>query len=678
MTAAEFAKDVSIITSNGICKGKRGGVKSKKNYLNIITAFDIETSNIPIPSLTESAEYQNIMYIWKWQFGPELTIVGRTWEEYKMVVEAIIEQITTPELVDILLVCYVHNLSYDGYYLTGVLDFAPEDIFFVKPRKILKMTYAGKIEFRCSYLHSNMSLSEYARKFNAPHQKLSGREYDYSKVRYPWTELNEYEDAYTDNDVIALVETLQIEMAHDNDTLQTIPLTSTGYLRREVRAALAFMRSTIRALLPNEELYTELRQAFRGGDTHANRYYAGYILHNVHSYDRASSYPDVQCNELFPITPFRKQDEMSPDELEEEIYKRGSACVFVLRMWDVELKDPYWGFPYIPKDKCRYLEKGEYDNGRVLKADYLEITITDIDYKIISETYTTSATAVESVWKARYGKLPSAYTNIMRKYFKAKTSLKGVEGEEIYYIKSKNKINSGYGMSAQDPGKGRITMEETEEGIDFIEDGRTISDRLKEFNATMPYQWGVWTTAHARNELYKMQKIAHPYGAYSDTDSCKTVREIDYSAYNAERERKSKATNSFGTTREGRIEYMGVCEYEGCSDEFITLGAKKYALSKDGQIKITVAGVNKKEGGKELEKRGGLAAFKKGFVFRESGGTSIKYNDCPAEVELNYNGKSYGKITRNIVLLPSYYTLGITGEYEKLIEGNEFFLDSID
>ena len=53
----------------------KGRGKTAREYLDIITAFDIETTNL------DDIE-QSFMYIWQFQVGLEYTVIGRTWEEY--------------------------------------------------------------------------------------------------------------------------------------------------------------------------------------------------------------------------------------------------------------------------------------------------------------------------------------------------------------------------------------------------------------------------------------------------------------------------------------------------------------------------------------------------------------------------------------------------------------------
>lgn len=205
------------------------------------------------------------------------------------------------------LVCYVHNLSHEFQYLAGIWKFEESDVFVVKSRKVLKADM-GKIELRCSMLQTNMSLAAFTSKMGAPHAKAVG-DLDYSITRYPWTPLTDQEMHYCVNDVRGLVEALMIEMQNDGDDLYTIPATSTGYVRRDARKAMyEYGIKYIRRLLPDFETYKALREAFRGGDTHANRYYVGVLLHDVKSVDMSSAYPAVQCECLFPTSPFVRKE----------------------------------------------------------------------------------------------------------------------------------------------------------------------------------------------------------------------------------------------------------------------------------------------------------------------------------------------------------------------------------
>ena len=105
------------------------------------------------------------------------------------------------------------------------------------------------------------------------------------------------------------------------------------------------------------------------------------------------------------------------------------------------------------------------------------------------------------------------------------------------------------------------------------------------------------------------------------------------------------------------------------------MGAKKYAYEyEDGSIGLTVAGVNKKKGAKELAAHGGLEAFKEGFVFKDAGGTESIYNDNPVVGYIEREGRKIW-ITSNVYIRDSEYTLGVTGEYWKILNDARVWRD---
>lgn len=644
------------------------GTKNKVKYKDIICAFDIETTRI------KKIE-QSIMYIWQFQFGKEYTVIGRTWEQFNTFIKTIINALKEDEYLCV----FVHNLSYEFQFLRGIYPFGVEEVFALDSRKVLKLTMYEHIEMRCSYIHSNMGLDEYTHKMNAPHAKT--KDLDYKKERYAWTELTSLELQYCVYDVLGLVEAIEIEMQHDKDNLYTFPLTSTGYVRRDAKKAMRTVSHTfVKNQLPDFAIYEMCREAFRGGNTHANRYYAGKVLQNVKSADRSSSYPDVLCNCQFPVSAFFHAGGVTYNELLDLINIRKKAVIMRVSLTNIRLRDRFFGAPYLSKDKCRNIRNGLYDNGRILQADYLETTITDVDFKIILGEYDFDDFVPFDVAHARYGYLPKPLIETIIKYYELKTSLKNVEGEELLYGKSKNKINAIYGMMAQDPVK---------QTIDFIDDmfieHKDNKKELLEINnkkAFLCYQWGVWVTAWSRFRLEEGIILAGDGFIYCDTDSVKYIGEINWDSYNMERIKDSKNSGAFAKDRNGVTYYMGVYESEtdklenGAYYEFATLGAKKYCYreNKNSDLKVTIAGVTKKKGGKELEKHGGIRAFKEGFIFKDAGGTEAIYNDKPEITKYTVEGREI-EITSNVVIKESTYTLGVTAEYKKLLEISHLGLD---
>lgn len=643
------------------------GVTHTAYYLNALCAFDIETSVIQVDNKPES-----IMYVWQFAIEGDV-FFGRTWEDYVEFSHVLSEYANASGCC---VLVFVHNLSYEWQWLRALFKFKADDVFLVKSRKVLKAR-CGAIEYRCSYLLTNMSLGEFTSKMMVEHVKKSGDDYNYGTVRYPWTDLTEEELMYCENDVLGLIEAVHVLMDTDGDNLYTLPYTSTGYVRRDVKNALSRpdIRSRIEEILPDAETYKMCRDAFRGGNTHANRYFAGQILSGVKSYDRSSSYPDTQINEKYPITRFLQIEIRTEEELERLIYRRGKATLVRLLFVNLHLSDPEWPVPYISRDKSRGVIDGVYDNGRVLEAAALIVTVTDVDYRIIREEYEWDKLIVLKCLISTYGEMPDEMCSVIKEYYNKKTALKDVEGEEVYYTKSKNKLNSIYGLSAQNPVKNTIKYENGEYVEVKVEDGDLNSEleRTKK-RQIMPYQWGVWVTAWARHHLEEGIRLAGHNLVYVDTDSVKAIGEVDFDGYNNERIRNSGRNGALAKDCHGVIHYMGVYEYEGEYDEFITWGAKKYAYRKRGKLGITVSGVNKKKGAIELEERGGLESFLPDFTFTMGGGVEVIYNDHET-VSIQIEGREV-KLTSNVAIVQSTYTLGITDEYQNLLEICKKTIDS--
>lgn len=314
--------------------------------------------------------------------------------------------------------------------------------------------------------------------------------------------------------------------------------------------------------------------------------------------------------------------------------------------------------------------RGVYDNGRILQADILETTITDVDYSIIEKMYKWQYIEYLDVAYTRYSYLPKPFTDLVNEYYHRKTALKGVEDEELSYFRSKQKLNSLYGMCAQDPVKQSILFTNG----DYILDDQPVAELLKTNNEhrQLPnYQVGVWCTAWARYELQRcVDLVEETKGAhflYTDTDSIKYTGDVDFSKYNKEKIRDSKAHGAYAKDPKGKTHYMGVFEEEATAIKFKTLGAKKYAyVDEKNKLHITVAGVIKNKGAEELERYGGIEQFKPDFIFRDAGGLEAVYNDDPEIKSVSIDGHRL-PITSNVVLRDSEYTLGITDEYEALL-----------
>jgi hypothetical protein len=92
------------------------------------------------------------------------------------------------------------------------------------------------------------------------------------------------------------------------------------------------------------EEYKMLKRAFRGGNTHASRFYSNKILENVHSYDIQSSYPTVMLTDDFPIGKFTKVTLDTQQKLDK--YCNEYCVVLDIELFNVEVKQNI-SIPYI-------------------------------------------------------------------------------------------------------------------------------------------------------------------------------------------------------------------------------------------------------------------------------------------------------------------------------------------
>lgn len=615
-----------------------------------IAAFDIETTGIP-------SIRQSVLYHWQFQLDLDFTVTGRTWGELIEWFDAL-----SASLGYFNLVVWVHNLNYEFQFLAGVLDIDGGDVRCMGSRDVLRFKYRH-LDFRCSFKQLGMSLAAACEKWKVFHGKLSGGDFNYRKQRFPWTELTPEELEYCLNDVRGLVEVMYKRRSGDSN--YTMPLTKTGYIRRRAKEALKWRLQQSKDEQSDFGLYKMLREAFRGGNTHANRFYAGRVLHDIGSSDRSSSYPDTMVNDLFPSGRFTVHE---PGEFE-TLYQEGrEALVFRLRIWDIHLKIFYWGFPYLPFSKCRKVVHPDLDNGRILEAEFLETTMTDVDFDILTSEYDFEYEIIE-LRGSPYAPLPDEFIALINALYKDKTELKGVAGKEDEYHRSKENINSAYGMMVQDPGKRDyefIPGDERNGG--FVQVLGNDEDHYYEMigNTPLLYAWGVWVTAWARFRLEEALMIAGEQAVYTDTDSVKHFGEVDFTEYNRQRMERSIQNGGVASDRGGVTHYLGVMETEHRSALFITYGAKKYAtMNENGKLEITIAGVPKRKGAEELEKYGGIDALREGFVFRESGRTESVYNDTaygPYDT-----GEGVVDVTRNLYIEDTTYTLHLTDEYRELI-----------
>lgn len=647
----------------------------RTTYVNVPCAFDIEVTTIPDPNYVQG-KTKNGAYgiLYQWQFCIDTFVCfGRTIQEYMAFIQRLYDVLTEGGTAKALVI-YVHNLAYEWQFIHDYFEW--DNIFARKPRQVLKAN-ERVFEYRCSYILSNKSLVAFCKSSEGcVHYKLTDS-YDYRKLRYPHTPLTDLESAYCYNDVRGLCECIRALLRDDN--LQTIPLTSTGFVRRDCRKAMQENPENtylFRRLALSPELYLLCRDCFRGGDVHCNYLYTGSILEGLESWDLKSSYPAWMLMEKFPMSPFAP------------IEAPNLSAISTKRMWitrvafrNIKLKPDYY-IPYLSISQCQKFVAPKADNGRILSAEYIEIAITNLDWEIIKKEYSWDEYATKETYVSKPGYLPVELRRATYTYFLKKCELDGVEGAEYEYMRSKNKLNGIFGMMVTD-----ILQSELEFDPSLYVAGHggwraapadvesILAHYYKSRHNFLAYQWGIFVTAWAR---YHLREAIWELGSdhvYNDTDCTKGYpgHEQWFKDFNSRITARAKSMDvpAYWTSPEGREIVLGCWEHELTYEKFRSWGSKKYCgtFYKHGklQTQITVAGVNKAGGSRDIA-RDGIEAFEPGYTFRSSGRTTATYQDCPVH-EIELDGHTYLQAS-SIAIEDTTYTLGITNEYQQLISNS--------
>jgi hypothetical protein len=650
--------------------------KKKMSYYNVSASFDIETTSIEPPKADDKYIFDPYGFMYQWQFCIcDKVVFGRTWEEYQIFLERLRKKLRVND--NLKLVVYIHNLAFEFQFMKEFIKI--DNMFSKDKRKPMKINSQG-IEFRCSYFLSNMTLNKFCENSELCYHYKMVDEYDYRKIRTPQTQLTETEEAYCYNDVRGLCEC--IDTLLENDTIATLPLTNTGYVRREYRTTMNTKKNRanfVKTAL-NEHEYTMLRRAFRGGNTHANRFVANMILNNVYSFDISSSYPT--CIELddFPIGKFTRVKLNNQTKL--DYYCNNYCVVMDISIFNVSLQYDKV-IPYIDIAHCYEKRNIVNDNGRVLQAEYIRLTITNIDLDIIRSMYDFEGFVVNDAIYAQKGKLPNELRKKLIEFYTAKTQLKDIEGKEYEYMKSKNRLNSTFGMMVTDVAHSEIfydsnTMEWEEVKPDL---DASLEAFYKSRNNFLSYQWGVFVTANARKRLQVMLDKVGRDVVYIDTDSIKFqnaehIKEFEQMNQELIKQAETNDIPAYVDRTDIKDDkevtsrfYLGTWDNDGNYLRFKTLGAKKYCFEKvkkgKQKFEITVSGMSKKKGAEAV---GTIDNFKIGKTYHNIGRTTSWYNDEEIH-KITINNDTFTTAS-NIGILETTYTLGVTNEYWALIGAN--------
>lgn len=583
---------------------------------------------------------------------------------------------------------YIHNLSWEMQFLRDVFEregWTVEKMLSRAARKPISF-YVPEInfEFRCSYMLTGLSLERAAEQY-AEHTKKTG-DLIYTVPRSPLTKLSEKEIGYCEADVITLVEIMQ-HYRKEYGSLKKIPYTLTGEVRKELRQYVRhgdIMRTAKHT--PELYVYMLLMKAFQGGITHACYLYADKLLHNITSGDMASAYPACMVSEKFPLSYWHKV----PADIALAKDPDRWAILYHVRLLRFESR---LFNRYMLGSKALHAKGLKMDNGRVISGDMIELVLTEVDYKIICDSYDIGEIEYIETYVNRKSYLPLEMIKYVIELYHRKTTLKGVKGQEDLYRRSKSRVNALFGCACTNILKQTsqyvdgewITKELT---TDFIQE--KLDELRNSSTNCFSYSVGVWITAYCRRRTWGIVSALDPVNVgidkgacYYDTDSCKAPPSTEFTAAmeasNAEFMEMLTAMCKYydidiGETApcdpKGNKHQIGLWEIDANYQEFKTLGAKRYAYREAGtnKLKITVSGVKSSTGRKAL--KDDLNNFKKDMLFDydHSGKMISCYEDDQPELTFrDCDGNMFTSTQKHgIALMPTTYKMTIDPIYELL------------
>ena len=739
-------------------------VKGNVSTLQNIITFDIETSNgyrLPdgkiigidihkyvkdekYAEMIDNAEEESLLYIWQCSVesfdGHIYTFFGRKWDDYYDFLLALSSEIRRAEVFggtgvnanpndymvaaavkrNVKTFTFIHNLGFEFQHLLNLFDNdftkryksqKTKPVFARTSRSPMK-AYINfnkvKIEYRDTLCLVGKKLDTWCKDENLPVKKLTAlpdRYYD--AIRTPETPLKPLEMDYSEQDVVSMVYGVR-KYRDKYETLENIPLTKTGEVRRDVRKAVCDVDKAWSKLCVNImqnytfKEYDNLLKLFVGGWTHASALYSGIKFEsstygmNIRCFDLSSSYPASLTMFKYPVSNFNKVDV-------KDFHKYSSMDVITSDYrWYAEIKlknmnskiiNTFWSL-----SKTVDISGYEVDNGKVSHADSVTIMLTDVDWWIFQQAYEWDSIKVLELHVATAGYLSKELILKILDYFRGKQMLKGVKGSESKYASSKAGANSIYGVAAQklctdsisfdlDPDDNTAKWESHDVGeMDFYEEIKS----LKPEKIFLAYQHAPWVTAWSRFRLFRAILKFDFDIFYCDTDSCKGTFDddalkwfADENAWVAEMQHNVATTLGFdpelynpkNPNKPNKDLRLGIWDREDDCIEFCTYGAKRYVYrTEDGEMHVTIAGLPKKAG---IDKIHSLNDFYVGMVWNaeESGKLIACYNDNQTPgIWIDRDGNTYNPSVKEsaypkygLCLKPTSFKLTQSDDYQDFL-----------
>ena len=543
------------------------------------------------------------------------------------------------------IITIIHNASFDlSYLFPYIRKYMPQGHkygIFDSPNKCI-MYRQNCFEFRCTFRLTNASLYKWSNEMQVDHVKKIGM-YDYNAILYQDSKLTKNQITYGTYDVMAMVESWKKQLAKFKDDITTVPLTSTGYirriLRRESRKDPYYRQNHFWDTQLNLEQMDMCLNSFAGGYTHNNRFLKDRIItppkgkKGKHR-DYRTAYIEHLVNDMLPWgrpinyyninSPICRMVKMNIDKvlsMSPEYF-----TITKIHIYNIELKDDSITMPFFQVSKMfnkswKVDDKGKkkkdlnyfQDNGRLLfmvpDSGHFVTYLDNYQLQIIKEQYRFQY-IIEKVMIIRNEPMPEVLRAPIDELFRQKSDLKKEYHElrkqhgefdertvsKLYELNQVKKLlNAIYGCFVTSPLR-RNYMEGSPELRTDEERQKELLNYYHSMNNFLPYQVGIAITAAQRFELYQMIKlIGYENCLYCDTDSIFYISDPELEKkinkyIKAKQKESAYVMDSFGE----KIYYYDF-EEEPDWVAFKGLHSKCYGVitDQDGrqELKVTIAGV---------------------------------------------------------------------------------------
>lgn len=459
------------------------------------------------------------------------------------------------------LICYFHNLKFDGNFILSylLLECKYKQAFYKTPENELsykkkdrsklennELTYAisdmgqwytitvktnGKIiEFRDSLKLLPFTLKRIGQSFGTKHKKL---DMEYKGYRYAGCNITDEEMHYIKNDVLVLKEALEImqEEGHDKLTIGSCCLEEfkSGYTKYEYEEFFPnlYEYPIDKNLYEDDNAGEYIRKAYRGGWCYLAKGKDNKVYVNGTTADVNSLYPSMMHSEsgnIYPIgTPRFWHGNYIPDEAQKTnvYYFIKFKCRFYLKtnyLPFVQIKRNliYKGTESLTTSDYYDAKTGKYykryrDEFGVIHDTTVTLTMTKTDFILFKEHYKQEDfETLSGCWFDAYKGLFDPYID---KYKEIKIKNKGAKRELAKLF-----LNNLYGkMAASTDSSFKMVYEK--------EDGSLGLQTVPEFKKKPGYiPIGAAITSYARNFTIRAAQANYhgrnkPGFIYADTDS---------------------------------------------------------------------------------------------------------------------------------------------------------------